>query len=649
MYFQIRELILWPRHDAPPRRIPFKPGKVNIISGASKTGKSAIIPIIDYCLGSGHCAIPTGTIRRACVWFGIVVDTEEGQKLIAREEPGDQQQTENMFLDEASEVVIPDRISRHSTTAKDVRAMLNRLAGVSNLAFEPNGTTGYTARASFRDFMAFIFQPQNVVANPDVLFFKADTNEHREKLKTIFPYVLGAVTPETLLLMWELDRRSKILRRKLRDLENVRRVSARWQSEARSWFHRARELGLFPADLTAPEDWSELVDTLRRIASATFKDAHPSSTGIDAALAETFQLIEVERNLALRVFEQRQRLRELRALKESAASYGAALRIQKDRLSLSTWLRNLAKSAPTGVLTSPLINPSVELEQLCDALYRIESEASRHPAATETVDRELVRAHEALAHSTEELNALRRRLRGRKGLQSDEPSFSIPDIERYLGRLEQALHTYESIGSDSDLAAEVAELRDDVKKLQSHVSLHRIKESVDRALSTVQAMAATIIAKLDAEFPHRPIKLSIADLSVKIIGPEREDWLWEIGSGANWLTYHLAASAALQRYFMQDANHPVPHMLIYDQPSQVYFPRTLAGDQPDPIWRDEDINAVQKVFSTLSDEVALNKGRLQVIVLDHAGEEVWGTIKNIHVVAEWRDGEKLVPESWLAN
>ena len=39
-----------------------------------------------------------------------------------------------------------------------------------------------------------------------VLFFNADTTEHREKLKAIFPYVLGALTPEMLAAavpVWE--------------------------------------------------------------------------------------------------------------------------------------------------------------------------------------------------------------------------------------------------------------------------------------------------------------------------------------------------------------------------------------------------------------------------------------------------------------
>jgi hypothetical protein len=104
MYFQLRKLILWPRIKAAPRVLAFQPGLVNVISGASKTGKSAVIPIIDYCLGADKCAIPVGVIRENCSWFGILVDTIEGQKLLARREPGDQQNTGDMVLIEAPEV-----------------------------------------------------------------------------------------------------------------------------------------------------------------------------------------------------------------------------------------------------------------------------------------------------------------------------------------------------------------------------------------------------------------------------------------------------------------------------------------------------------------------------------------------------------------
>ena len=108
MQSQILKLILWPRSGSLPRILEFTPGRVNVISGASKTGKSAVIPIIDYCLCSAKCSIPVGTIRENCEWFGVVISTVEGHKLLARREPGDQKQTGDMYLVKADKVDVPD-------------------------------------------------------------------------------------------------------------------------------------------------------------------------------------------------------------------------------------------------------------------------------------------------------------------------------------------------------------------------------------------------------------------------------------------------------------------------------------------------------------------------------------------------------------
>jgi hypothetical protein len=111
MHFQVLKLVLWSKAGHKPRIVDFEPGMANVISGASKTGKSAVIPIIDYCLASGKCSIPVGTIRKACSWFGIVIQTVEGQKLLARREPGDAKQTNDMMLLEAAEIRDPCRYS----------------------------------------------------------------------------------------------------------------------------------------------------------------------------------------------------------------------------------------------------------------------------------------------------------------------------------------------------------------------------------------------------------------------------------------------------------------------------------------------------------------------------------------------------------
>ena len=87
---------------------------------------------------------------------------------------------------------------------------------------------------------------------------------------------------------------------------------------------------------------------------------------------------------------------------------------------------------------------------------------------------------------------------------------------------------------------------------------------------------------------------------------------------------------------------------MLDQPSQVYFPRTLAKEAKegdDPALRDEDVAAVRKVFETLAVATTSSKG-LQIIVLDHASADVWEGV-SVHEVEEWRNGKALVPAEWL--
>ena len=78
----------------------------------SRTEKSAVIPIIYYCLGSDTCQIPVNTIRDRCSWFGVIVSTERGQMLFARREPGTQRTTGDMFVLNADVVQPPFRIRR---------------------------------------------------------------------------------------------------------------------------------------------------------------------------------------------------------------------------------------------------------------------------------------------------------------------------------------------------------------------------------------------------------------------------------------------------------------------------------------------------------------------------------------------------------
>lgn len=49
----------------------FELGKLNIVTGASKSGKSALLDIVDYCWGRTECTVPLGEIRKTVSWYAV--------------------------------------------------------------------------------------------------------------------------------------------------------------------------------------------------------------------------------------------------------------------------------------------------------------------------------------------------------------------------------------------------------------------------------------------------------------------------------------------------------------------------------------------------------------------------------------------------
>jgi hypothetical protein len=237
----------------------------------------------------------------------------------------------------------------------------------------------------------------------------------------------------------------------------------------------------------------------------------------------------------------------------------------------------------------------------------------------------------------------------RRSEQVRQEIFRQDRVERFVGRLEQALESFDRSEEGSTLAEDINRIREQITELKKIYSEGQVKAKMENALAIIGSYCGTIVPMLDAEWPRTPIKLYVPDLTVQVIQPDRQDFLWEIGSGANWLAYHIAVTAGLQRFFLDSRDHPVPGLLIYDQPSQVYFPRGFEGEHISPLGRtrDEDVAAVRRVFEALGNEAVNSKGRLQVIVLDHAGRDVWGEISGVTLAGEWRGNEKLVPEEWL--
>lgn len=214
------------------------------------------------------------------------------------------------------------------------------------------------------------------------------------------------------------------------------------------------------------------------------------------------------------------------------------------------------------------------------------------------------------------------------------------------------MDTYERIGTDGELQAKLNDVVTRIKKLEKDVNESEIKRKQDYALNYLKTEMAKILVQLDVEHPEDPVEFIIKDLTIRVKNQTgRDDYLWEIGSASNWLSYHISLILSLQHFFQTKSNVNVPNFIIFDQPSQVYFPRThYSPDEEIVQLHDDDKNAVKKIFETLSAFVKNAEFNIQIIVTEHADDDVWGNIPDsrIHLVEKWRNNVKLVPVEWLA-
>ena len=62
-------------------------GGLNILTGKSKTGKSALLDIVEFCLGRDTVTIPTGVISDKVAWYATLLQFGERRVLILRPNP----------------------------------------------------------------------------------------------------------------------------------------------------------------------------------------------------------------------------------------------------------------------------------------------------------------------------------------------------------------------------------------------------------------------------------------------------------------------------------------------------------------------------------------------------------------------------------
>jgi hypothetical protein len=172
MTMQIRTISLYGKNGER-RDVDFKLGTVNIITGASKRGKTSLIDIVEYCLGASECTVKEGHIRQTVDWYSILLQFPDCQLFIARAAPLPGRKANSAaHMVIANDVTIPVRSEiSNSTNIDSVVSFLTSKVGVPEQITEvPEGQTRSEVKISFRHSRYYLFQSQNEIANNEVLF-----------------------------------------------------------------------------------------------------------------------------------------------------------------------------------------------------------------------------------------------------------------------------------------------------------------------------------------------------------------------------------------------------------------------------------------------------------------------------------------------
>ena len=659
MRMTIRRVLLWPKDEQHEVRVlDFEPGKINLLTGRSRTGKSAVTYIVDYVLGSGKCAIPVGDIRRTVAWYGLVLDLGDGQLIVAREEPRGRVESGNYYMDERELVSVPARPTKN-TNRDAFKNRMNLLAGLPSLGFDVEATgAGFLGRPSFRDMAAFNFLPQHIVANPYTLFFKADTTEHRQKLRTIFPFVLGAVTAEDLLAEHEHAELERQLRRLQAQLERRERAADAWKAEALGLHGRALDLGLLPPDTPRPESLATCIRDLMGIPAVVGTEpAVPAlAPGTTLAAAERLDQVRTrERSVDRALAELRTRLQRVRGLKSTMEEFGGVTADQAGRVHGVGWLqKNLSGSAPCPMCGSDHDLARERLDRLAAAATELASRrraAGEAPVALEREEHDLlvrVRQQEELLRDLRTERGELENARAKSGGQS------LDEVYRFVGRVEEAIKNLRETEEGAVLRTQIVTIQERMDALRQMLDPSARQRKLDAALQLFSRHVAHYANFLDLERSADAIELKISELTLIFTAQTRgrEDFLWEIGSGANWMGYHVAALLALHQVFLSAKNSHVPTFLIIDQPSQVYFPAgwpehlDALADGPLQL---HDVAATRRIFEALAEGLRRMGSRLQIIVTEHADMRTLGVMPAVHTVVDWHrdDVDYLIPRAWL--
>ncbi|KIM13244.1 MAG: hypothetical protein KU38_00875 [Sulfurovum sp. FS08-3] len=554
---------------------------VNVITGKSSTGKSAMIELFDYCFGSSEFTIPSGIITDSADEYFMVLAIRDSFITIGRNP-----NRSKKFLKLESELPNIENLKKEyfekNYFSNDFNVELGHHLGLDindidedleDRKYRKNNAK--KSRPSVRNMIPFLLQHQNLVANKHSLFYRFDQKEKREQTIDQFKIFAGFVKQEYYTIKQSLTDEQRNLKR----LENQQKTINE-QNELNS------------------NKLSGLLNEYHAITGNTLVD----DTIMQILLNPANTLEKLEKKVISANYESEQSTKDLQELKNKRNVLYSQKRILQNKLNdISSSIEYANKHFHD---VENLTNESEEKVKISECPFchadneKIIGEANQLENAITWLNGELSKSNYLLDSFESDKKEIEEQIIGVNN-EIKEVYRSIDRLEKITENLqqnksleEQGLKVKLKIENllESLVGKESSDLEEEIKTSKKKIKAYKkdLEEKFDvtkkllNAEKYINAEMKKIGEKFDFEKTYKPINLKFS-LDNFELWHEKDNgekvYLRSMGSGANWLYSHVTLFLALHKFFCSLGDKSlIPPILFLDQPSQVYFPTSIRDE-----------------------------------------------------------------------
>lgn len=624
------------------RVVPLKQG-VNIITGESKTGKSALVEIIDYCLCSTRCTIPKGKITDFSHLYTLVIAIGDNTYVIARynwDNGG------KMHFSKESKGFEPEYLElsyfagkpilSHKNVKDEIECALGLF--VTNMATDADQQG---KKASLRNMVSYLFQHQNLIASKFALFYRFSDFYKRKDVIDQFPVFAGMISQEYYSDLIQLNTLKSQLKQKYK----------KQKANEKSTAYIKETLSPLLADYFAllEQDFDRNITVQKMLKTASdLPEFDDSKLFGENKITERYSELNAElENLRN---EERDVLLKIKNIDNASDTGNSFVQMLKDLKQQTT-----VAEVETNKYSCPLCGHECQEiaendSKLIEATYWLDDELKITEKYTADFSEDVRKLKVAHSKINEKIQAVWKQIKiieekfiSSKVLVSkrEKANYAKAKIALYAEMSNSGI--FETVDGD------IEELKEKIAMLEEKINGFDVDKKMLKAESFLSNNMNRLSLTLDFEEEYRPIDLNfgLTDGSFDIYQHQKSNeniHLYEMGSGANWVSCHIALFLSFLRFFSMQDNSPMPLIMFFDQPSQVYFPQ---GDDKNDITQ-ADLMAVNRMYKTIFDEInsiGEDTGILpQIIIVDHVDGNNLECKKEFdgYVRRNWRNNHALI-------